>query len=119
MMRRTAIRGTLTLTCVMSGLLQLGACASPSTRISTSLVRYGLDEPQARCVGDSLQANLSLGQLQQLGRAAGALKEGDTTPGRLTIDDLLRVSARIDDPKVPLEVAKAAAGCGLATRLIR
>jgi hypothetical protein len=68
-----------------------------------------------QCVGDRLEANLSLGQLQQLGRAAKASREGDTTPGRLTASDFVRVSGQVKDPKVPLEVGKAAAACGILT----
>lgn len=91
----------------------LSACVNPSARISTELTRFGIEQAKADCVGNRLEANLSLGQLQQLARAAGALKVGDTTPGRLTPSDLIRVSSRIEDPKVPIEVARAAAGCGI------
>lgn len=96
-----------------SGLLCLSACVDPSRRIAAELGRYGLDQTQADCVGDRLQRNLSLGQLQQLGRAATAYGKGDTTPGRLTVSDLLRVAGQIKDVKVPVEVAKAAAGCNI------
>lgn len=93
--------------------LLTGACVDPSTTIASSLGRYGLDQRQAQCVGDRLEANLSIGQLQQLGRAARAVNAGDTTPGRLTSADLIRVASRIEDVRVPLEVGKAAAGCGV------
>lgn len=99
-------------------LCALAACVIPSARIATSLTRYGLDARQSQCVGDRLEANLSLGQLQQLGRAARAFNDGDTTPGRLTPSDLVRVSSRVDDPKIPIEVAKAAAGCGMLNTVI-
>lgn len=88
-------------------------CADPSTRISGELTRYGLDVDRATCIGDRLEANLSVGQLQQLGRAARAFEQGDVTPGRLSASDFIRVSSRIDDARVPVEVAKAAAACGL------
>ena len=77
------------------------------------LQRYGLDAAQAQCVGQRLEANLSIGQLQQLARAGGALQQGDTTPGRLTSGDLLRAASQINDPKVAVEVARAANGCGV------
>lgn len=96
----------------------LAACVNPSARIATSLTRYGLDAQQSQCVGDRLEANLSLGQLQKLGRAARAFNEGDTTPGQLTPSDFVRVASRIDDPQVPIEVAKAAAGCGMLNAAI-
>lgn len=98
---------------VMTGALALAACAAPATRISTGLQRYGLDAQRADCVGTRLQADLSLGQLQQLGRAAAAYRKGDTTPGTLTVGDLLRVASELKDPAIPVAVGKAAAGCGI------
>ena len=95
--------------------LSLAACVNPSAKIATSLEGYGFQPAQSQCVGDRLEANLSLGQLQQLGRAAKASREGDTTPGRLTASDFIRVSGQVKDPKVPLEVGKAAAACGILT----
>ena len=99
------------------GLLLASACASPSSRIADELTGYGFDPNQAACVGDRLQSNLSLSQLRQLSRAAGALSDGDTTPGRLTASDLFRAASRLNDPKVPIEVAKAARGCGVLADL--
>lgn len=95
------------------GALSLAACVNPSAKIATSLEGYGFQPAQSQCVGDRLEANLSIGQLQQLGRAAKASRQGDTTPGRLTVGDFVRVSGQVKDPKVPLEVGKAAAACGL------
>ncbi len=91
----------------------VAGCAAPATRISTGLQRYGLDAGRADCVGTALQSDLSLGQLSQLGAAAAAYRKGDTTPGMLTTGDLLRVSAEIKDPAIPIAIAKAAAGCGV------
>lgn len=93
--------------------LGVAGCVNPSAKIATELTRYGLDSSQAQCVGNRLEANLSIAQLQQLGRAARAYTTGDTTPGRLTLADLARVSAQINDPKVAIEVGRAAAGCGV------
>ncbi len=95
--------------------LALAGCVNPSARIASSLEGYGFAPDQSQCVGDRLEKNLSIGQLQQLGRAARATREGDTTPGRLTIGDFIRVAGQVKDPKVPLEVTKAAAGCGIVT----
>ena len=97
------------------GMLSLAACVNPSAKIATSLEGYGFQPAQSQCVGDRLEANLSLGQLQQLGRAAKASRQGDTTPGRLTVSDFVRASGQVEDPKVPLEVGKAAAACGILT----
>lgn len=95
--------------------LALAGCVNPSAKIASSLEGYGFAPDQSQCVGDRLEANLSIGQLQQLGRAARATREGDTTPGRLTVGDFVRVAGQVKDPKVPIEVAKAAAGCGIVT----
>ena len=91
----------------------LAACVNPSAKIATSLEGYGFQPAQSQCVGNRLEANLLLGQLQRLGRAAKASREGDTTPGRLTASDFVRVSEQVKDPTVPLEVGKAAAACGI------
>ena len=93
----------------------LAGCVNPSAKIATSLEGYGFQPAQSQCVGDRLEASLSIGQLQQLGRAARATREGDTTPGRLTASDFLRVAGQVKDPKVALEVARASAGCGILT----
>jgi hypothetical protein len=93
--------------------LGLAGCAAPATRISTGLQRYGLDSARADCVGTRLQSDLSLGQLQQLGRAAAAYRKGNTDFGVLTVGDLLRVAGELKDPAIALAVGKAAAGCGV------
>lgn len=102
-------------TCMALMTLMVAGCVNPSARIASSLEGYGFAPDQSQCVGDRLEKNLSIGQLQQLGRAARATREGDTTPGRLTVGDFLRVAGQVKDPKVPLEVTKAAAGCGIVT----
>jgi len=95
------------------GLVTVTACAAPATRISTGLQRYGLDAGRADCVGTRLQSDLSLGQLQQLGRAAAAYRKDDPNPAQLTTGDLVRVAGEIRDPAIALAVGKAAAGCGV------
>ena len=94
--------------------LATGACATvASERIADTLTGYGIERTRAECVGDRLGRELSLGQLQELGRVARAYRENDPNPDRLTLNDLIRVSSQVRDPKVPLEVARAAGKCGL------
>ena len=93
--------------------LVVTGCVNPSQKIATELTRYGLDATQSQCVGDRLEANLSIGQLQELGRAARTLKTGDTTPGRLTAGDFIRVAANVRDPAITIQVAQAASSCGV------
>jgi hypothetical protein len=99
---------------LLVALLFSSACSvTPKARIADTLTRYGLERSQAECVGGDLQGNLSIGQLQELARAAGAYRQNDPDPGRLTVNDLLRVSSEIRDPAIPLAVARAAGRCGL------
>lgn len=98
---------------LIAATVTVSACAFPRERIADSLTGYGLDAARADCVGSELQRNLSLGQLQELGRVARAFRERDPNPARLSIDDLLRAAAEVKDPKVPIEVAKAAGRCNL------
>lgn len=99
---------------IIAAAASLAACATPQERIADSLVRYGLDQSRAACVGGELQRELSLAQLQELGRVARAYRSRDTNPARLTLDDLLRASSEIRDPAIPLAVAKAAGRCNLS-----
>ncbi|WP_205478591.1 hypothetical protein [Sphingomonas arenae] len=94
----------------------LSACATPSDRISDALMGYGIDRGRAECMGSRLQKNLSISQLQELARVARAFRENDPSPGKLTVNDLLRVAGQVQDPRVPLEVAKGSGKCGLVTR---
>jgi len=104
---RTPVFGAIGLAALLAG------CVDPSARIATAMEGYGFQPAQSQCVGERLEANLSIGQLQQLGRAAQAARRGDTSPGRLTIGDFLRVAGQVKDPKVAIEAGKAAAGCGV------
>ena len=92
-------------------ILAVAGCVDPSSRISTELTRYGIEQAKADCVGQRLESRLSIGQLQQLARAAQAAARNDPTPGRLTPADLARVAGSIEDPKIPYEVASAASAC--------
>ncbi len=103
---------------ILFGVASLAACATPSARIASALTRYGLDIGQAQCAGDLLEDRLSLGQLQQLGRAARSIGQGDTSPGRLTVSDLMRVSSQIRDPQIAIEVTRAAFRCGVLAQAI-
>jgi hypothetical protein len=97
----------------LTSLLALSACATPQELIADALVGYGISPNQAQCVGGRLQSRLSLGQLQELGRLARAYQQNDPNPGALTPTDLIRVASQVRDARVPIEVGKAAAGCGL------
>ena len=92
-------------------LLGVAGCVDASSRIAAELTEAGLDQARAECVGRSLERDLSVAQLRQLAAAARAYRSNDSTPGKLTGSDLLRASAEVRDPAVPLAVAKAAGRC--------
>jgi hypothetical protein len=100
----------------------VGGCAGyaidyvkPKTSIlAPELARYGLDPAQSACVGERLGSSLSVWQLRQLARSAGAVTQGYATPGRLTAPDLLWVGKNVEDPNVAIQLTAAAEGCGLS-----
>ena len=98
---------------ILASLLALSACATPRERIADALVGYGIAPDKAQCVGNRLEDRLSIGQLQELARLARAYRENDPDPRALTPADLLRVASQVQDARVPIEVGKAAANCGL------
>jgi hypothetical protein len=101
-----------------SGLV--GGCAGyaidyvrPKTSlIAPELARYGIEGSHAQCLSDRLSAGLSVWQLRQLARSAGAVKQG-ATGGRLGFSDLLWVARHVGDPKIAPEVERAGAGCAI------
>jgi hypothetical protein len=93
--------------------LALSACATPRERIADALVAYGIPPAEAQCVGTRLEDRLTLSQLQQLSGLARAYRENDPDPQALTANDLLRVASQVEDARVPIEVGKAAANCGV------
>lgn len=101
--------------CVTAALFTLTACATPRERIADALVGYGIPPAQARCVGGRLEDRLSVAQLRELARYARAYRDNDPNPGALTIADLIRVTSQVQDARVPIEVGKAAAQCGLVS----
>jgi uncharacterized protein YcbK (DUF882 family) len=98
---------------IAAAALGLAACATPSDRISDALVQYGIAPAQAQCVGGRLEQRLSLAQLQELARYARAYRDNDPNPAALTVTDLIRVTSQVQDPRIPIEVGRAAAQCGL------
>lgn len=88
----------------------LAACTSPQMRVRTALVDAGLRAPVADCMAEQMTDQLSLSQLQKLGRAAGA-SEG-FVPGREAAE-LVALAQRVDDPEVIGIVAAAGLVCSL------
>ena len=101
----------------------LGGCAGyaidyvkPKTSlISPELTRYGVEGSKAQCLGDRLSAGLSVWQLRQLARSAGAAKVG-AGGGRLGFGDLVWVARHAGDPKIAPAVEQAGTACGIDAR---
>lgn len=93
---------------VMSGFVLLAACASPSQRISTKLIDYGVPEPQAVCMGDRLEQRLTTTQLVRLGEVARLSRD---SAGRMTVNDLARALNRPGDEALVAEVLRSGLGC--------
>ena len=59
----------------------------------------------------------------RIARYAKAYRDNDPNPSALGVADLIRVASQVQDARVPIEVGKAAANCGLlpssATGLFR
>lgn len=93
---------------VVSLLVLLAACTTPAQRIATKLGEFGVPPGQARCMGERLQARLSLGQLQRLD---AVVRTNRDRIGRMTINDIARA---LDDPRDPglvTEVLRVGLGC--------
>lgn len=86
----------------------LAGCATPSQRISSKLVAYGVPEPQAVCVGDRLEDRLSVSQLRRIGDIA---KRSRDDTGRVTIAQFAAALNRPGDEELVAEVLRAGLGC--------
>jgi hypothetical protein len=91
--------------------IALSACATPSQRISTTLIAYGLDARHSQCIGDYLENHMSFGQLVELNRAVQRAHERDG--GRsLRFDDLISAGASLD-PAIQISLARSGIQCAL------
>lgn len=86
--------------------LGLGACTTPAERIETALTESGVPPRQARCMGERLQDDLSIGQLQRLSELAKANRGQRLSVARLA--DQLNEGG---DPKLVAQVVGAGISC--------
>ncbi len=85
-----------------------------SNTTSPQLLRFGLDLPQARCVGDKLGEPLRPRQLRMFARAMSGVRDGWFEPGRLTVRDLTYLAAHNRDPAVAPALERAIGLCHVA-----
>lgn len=90
------------------GLALMAGCATPSQRISTKLVEYGVPQPQAVCVGDKLEARLTISQIR---RVADIAKRSRNSAGRVTITQFAAALDHPGDEAIVAEVLRAGLGC--------
>ncbi len=105
-MKRTSILLTLMLATGLAG------CATKQSVLTIELTRAGLDPQRSTCVGEYMGSRLSITQLQTLGRAVR-----ETTGGAdlrtIGAADLVRIAARVGDPRTIEVTGAAALRCGV------
>jgi hypothetical protein len=89
-------------------MLLVAGCATPSQRISSKLISYGVPEPQAVCVGDKLEDRLSIAQLQRISQIA---KRSRNEAGQVTITQFAQALDKPGDEELVAEVLRAGLGC--------
>ena len=91
-------------------LLLLAACATPAQRITTELVKIGVPEPQARCVGNRLADRLSHDQMKRLATLAQLNKD---KIGHMSLNDIARQLNQPGDKQLVSEVLRAGISCAI------
>ena len=77
--------------------LALSACATPETRIRTTLIDAGLSQPIAACMADRMVDRLSLVQLNKLN---GLKKLRGQDMRKVTVEEFLRRTRALQDPEI-------------------
>lgn len=85
----------------------VAACATPADKITAALTDYGLPAKQARCMGERLEAKLSLAQLKRL----SDLARQNRGQGRVSVNQIADQLDREGDPKLVSAVAGAGIAC--------
>ena len=88
--------------------LAFAACSTPSQRVSSALIGYGVRESQAVCMGDRLQQRLTISQLQRIGQIG---KAGRNDRGRVSAVQVAAALNRPGDEALVAEVLRAGVGC--------
>ena len=91
-------------------MVMVAGCATPSQRVSSKLITYGVPEIQAVCMGDRLQQRLTVSQLRRVG-AIGKASRNDI--GRVTVAQVAAALNRPGDEALVAEVMRAGLGCML------
>lgn len=93
---------------------QLRDFVGPVSHTTTpQLLRFGLDLPQARCVGEKLGERLRPRQLRLFARAASGVHDGWFEPGRITLRDLAYLAAHNPDAAFAPAFERAVGLCNI------
>lgn len=97
----------------LATMLLLSACSglSPEAKVRSRLERAGVAPPMAQCMAHKLVRKLDSGELRQLAEVAKMPRDH---PGRLTVDELARRVATLNDPHIVSVVARVGLGCAIA-----
>ncbi len=95
---------------LIAALVLVAGCATPSQRISSKLMSYGVPEPQAVCVGDKLEDRLSIAQMKRIGEIA---RRSRNEGGLVTIAQVAQALDQPGDEALVAEVLRAGLGCML------
>lgn len=96
--------------------VSLSACVAP--RIRSELRQAGVAPGEADCLSRDLSKNLSISQLQRLGRAVAATKAARGIDVRaFRAPDVLEVAQRDGDPATIAAVVQAGAHCALLPKI--
>lgn len=104
-MRKTSITAAALVTAAL-----VSGCTASRYQVSDALQRYGLSSSEAGCAAEFLRGKLSTGQVNRLSDAARYYN----ADGPMTFGQLFLVANSLDDPETLLQVAGAAAACGIA-----
>ncbi|QXQ07874.1 hypothetical protein KX816_07755 [Sphingosinicellaceae bacterium] len=96
---------------VILAALALASCASPADRITEALLKHGVHQRQAKCMGARLADRLDSAQLQRLSELS-KLDNPDRV-GKLTLDQFLDQLNRSGDPKLVSQVVRAGLSCAI------
>ena len=88
--------------------LLASGCATPSQRITSKLVEYGVPPRQAQCMGDRLEARLGNRQLQRLGEIGRLNRD---RMGRMSVNDIVATLDKPGDEALVAEVVRSGIGC--------
>ncbi len=96
---------------VILAALALASCTSPADRITEALLKHGVHQRQAKCMGARLADRLDSAQLQRLSELS-KLDNPDRVD-KLTLDQFLDQLNRSGDPKLVSQVVRAGLSCAI------